>query len=82
VKAFLAVAKHEGECVDFYARGVGNGPMSRRLNDFGEMNSRNRNLPGFGLLESRPDPMDRGFTIVKLNPKGRALVGRIVGMVG
>jgi hypothetical protein len=70
--------------VDFYARtcGVGNGPMSRRLNDLGEMNSRNRKLPCFGLLESQPDPMDRRFTIVKLSPKGRALVGRIVGMVG
>jgi hypothetical protein len=84
VKAFLAVAKNEGECVDHYARvcGVGNGPMSRRLNDLGDMNSRNRSLPGFGLLESRPDPMDRRFTIVRLSAKGRALVGRIVGMVG
>ncbi len=66
VKAFLAVAKDEGQCVDHYGRvcGVSSGTISRRLNDLGEMYSRDRTLPGFGLLDSRPDPMDRRYTFV------------------
>src|SRR6266852_1488687 len=72
-RAFLAVAKHEGECVDFYARvcGCSNGAISKRLNDLGELNSRDRSKPGYGLLESKPDQMDRRYTIVWLSPKGR-----------
>jgi len=77
IRAFLAVAKDPGRTVSDYARvcGVGNGPMSMRLNDLGETNR--YHLPGYGLLESRPDPMDRRYTIVKLSLKGEAFARRI-----
>jgi DNA-binding MarR family transcriptional regulator len=77
---FLAVAKHEHECVDFYARVVGcsNGAMSKRLNDLDPLNSRARSKPGYGLLESKPDQMDRRYTIVWLSPKGRNFVEQVV----
>jgi hypothetical protein len=80
MQAFLAVAKNEGECVDHYARvcGASNGAMSRRLNDLGEVDSRDRTKAGYGLLESNPEPLDRRFTIVRLSPKGRNFVGQIV----
>jgi hypothetical protein len=83
-RAFLAVAKDEGQHVDHYARvcGVGNGPMSKRLNDLGEVNSRDRSKPGYGLLESAPNAADRRFTLVRLSPTGRRLAERIAGMVG
>ncbi len=80
MQAFLAVAKHEGECVDHYARvcGSSNGAMSKRLNDLGELNSRDRSKPGYGLLESAPNQLDRRYTIVWLSPKGRNFIGQIV----
>src|SRR5216684_7314929 len=80
MQAFLAVAKHEGECVDHYARvcGVSNGAMSRKLNDLGEVDSRDRTKAGYGLLESNPEPLDRRYTIVRLSPKGRNFIGQIV----
>jgi len=80
MQAFLAVAKHEGECVDHYACvcGASNGAMSKRLNDLGELNSRDRSKPGYGLLESAPNQLDRRYTIVWLSPKGRNFIGQIV----
>jgi DNA-binding MarR family transcriptional regulator len=80
VRAFVAVAKNEGRCVHEYARvcNTSNGSMSRRLNDLGETDSRDRSKAGYGLLESRPDPMDRRFTNVKLSAKGKNFVGQIV----
>jgi hypothetical protein len=82
-RAFLAVAKDEGQHVDHYARvcGCSNGAMSKRLNDLGELNSRDRSKPGYGLLEAAPNPMDRRFTIVRLSLLGRRLAERIAGMV-
>jgi hypothetical protein len=80
MQAFIAVAKHENECVDHYARvcGCSNGAMSKRLNDLGPLNSRDRSKPGYGLLESAPNQMDRRYTIVWLSPKGNNFVGHIV----
>jgi DNA-binding MarR family transcriptional regulator len=84
VKAFLGVAKDPGRPVSDYANmcGVSNGAMSWRLNDLGEMYSRDRSLPGLGLLESMPDPMDRRYTLVKLSPEGQAFAARVARLVG
>jgi hypothetical protein len=78
--AFIAVARHPNECVDFYARTLGcsNGAASRRLNDLGAIDSRDRSKAGYGLLESAPNMMDRRYTIVWLSPKGRNFVQQIV----
>ena len=80
MRAFLAVAKHEGESVDYYARicGCANGAMSRRLNDLGDIDSRDRTKAGYGLIESKPNLMDRRFTLARLSPKGRNFTGQIV----
>jgi hypothetical protein len=80
MKAFIAVAKHEGESVDYYARvcGCSNGAMSKRLNDLGDLDSRDRTKPGYGLINSNPNLMDRRYTLARLSPKGRNFVGQIV----
>ena len=81
IQAFLAVPPHENESVDYYARicGCSSGAMSKRLNELGEMSSRDRSKAGYGLLEGPPNPMDRRLRMIRLSAKGRALVGQIVG---
>ena len=57
IQAFLAVARHENESVDYYAKicGCSSGAMSERLSELGELSSRDRKA-GYGLLESiQPD---------------------------
>ena len=80
MRAFIAVAKHEGELVDYYARicGCSNGAMSKRLNDLGDLDLRDRTKPGYGLLELKPNLMDRRYTLVRLSAKGRNFVGQVV----
>jgi hypothetical protein len=84
IQAFLAVARHENESIDYYARvcGCSSGAMSKRLNELGEMSSRDRSKAGYGLLEGPPNPMDRRLRMVRLSPTGRALVAMIARMVG
>jgi hypothetical protein len=84
VQAFLAVAKHENESVDYYARicGCGAGAMSKRLNELGGMSGRDRSKADCGLFEGPPDPMDRRLRMIRLSPKSRALVARIGRLVG
>jgi hypothetical protein len=81
-KAFLAVARHEGESVAYYARACGSGsaPMSKRLNDLCE--TKRKGMTGYGLLTSRQNPMDRRLAEVRLSPKGKALAERIARLVG
>jgi hypothetical protein len=81
LKAFLAVAKEEGRNIDYYARvcAVGAGQMSRRLLDLGEINRYHQ--PGFGLLESRSQEIDRRIVTVRLTDKGRALANQIARAV-
>jgi hypothetical protein len=76
VRAFLAVAKEPGRNVQHYARvcGVGNGPMSRRLNDLGTVNRYHK--PGFGLLETQAGE-DRRIVLVNLTAKGRNFAQQI-----
>src|SRR5450631_565164 len=81
IKTLLLIALNENKSVNDYARmaGVGGGPMSRRIGDFGELD---RNLnPGLQLVESRPDPLDRRLTLVRLTNQGRAFVNRVVGVI-
>jgi DNA-binding MarR family transcriptional regulator len=81
ILAFLAVARHENESVDYYARicGCSSGAMSKRLNELGEMSSRDRSKAGYGLLEGPPNPLDRRLRMIRLSPKGRGLAAQIVG---
>jgi hypothetical protein len=78
ILAFLAVARHENESVDYYARicGCSAGAMSKRLSELGEVSSRDRKA-GYGLLENPFNPMDRRLRMIKLSAKGRGLVQQI-----
>jgi DNA-binding MarR family transcriptional regulator len=81
VKAFLLIATNQNKSVHDYARmaGVGGGPMSRRISDLGELD---RNLnPGVLLVESRPDPLDRRLTLVRLTSQGRAFANRVAATI-
>jgi DNA-binding MarR family transcriptional regulator len=83
IQAFLAVARHENESVDYYARicGCSSGAMSKRLSELGETSSRDHRKAGYGLIENPFNPLDRRLRMIKLSVKGRALVGQIAGMV-
>jgi hypothetical protein len=81
VKAFLVVAMKENLSSNEYARmaNTGSAQMSYRLGVLGELKS---NLqPGHGLVESRPDPLDRRLTLVRLTDKGKALAGQLARAV-
>jgi len=80
IQAFLAVARHENESVDYYARvcGCSSGAMSKRLSELGEISSRDRKA-GYGLLENPFNPMDRRLRMIRLT--GRALVAQIARMM-
>jgi DNA-binding MarR family transcriptional regulator len=81
IKTLILIALNENKSVNDYARmaGVGGGPMSRRIGDLGELD---RNLnPGLQLVESRPDPLDRRLTLVRLTHQGRAFIVRVAGAV-
>jgi DNA-binding MarR family transcriptional regulator len=82
IQAFLAVARHENESVDYYAKicGCSSGAMSRRLSELGDVSSRNRK-PGYGLLENPFNPMDRRLRMVRLSAKGKALVAQIAAVM-
>ena len=83
-RAFLAVAKDEGQHVDHYARvcGCSNGAMSKRLNDLGQLNSRDRSLPGYGLLDAAPESNGSALHDRQAVIDGRMLAERIAGMMG
>jgi DNA-binding MarR family transcriptional regulator len=46
----------------------------------GGMTKRLDRLAGAGLIERSPDPRDRRGTLVRLTPKGRAMIDRAVGL--
>src|SRR5690242_13325755 len=81
VVAFLLVAMEEGLGVSDYAKraGVSMSVMSRHLLDIGE---RNRHMEeGFGLIESRQNPMELRKNEIYLTTKGRALLHRIIRQI-
>jgi DNA-binding MarR family transcriptional regulator len=82
IQAFLAVARHENESVDYYARicGCSSGAMSKRLSELGETSSRDRK-PGYGLIDNPHNPDDRRLRMIRLSPSGRALVAQVARMM-
>jgi DNA-binding MarR family transcriptional regulator len=83
IQAFLSVARHENESVDYYAKicGCSSGAMSKRLSELGALSSRDHLKPRFGLVENPFNPMDRRLRMIRLSPSGRALVAQIARMV-
>jgi hypothetical protein len=82
IQAFLAVARHENESVDYYARicGCSSGAKSKRLSELGEVSSRDRKA-GYGLIDNPFNPLDRRLRMIRLSPTGRALVAQIARMM-
>lgn len=78
VWSFLLVAEEEGLSVSDYAKraGVSKSVMSRHLLDIGD---RDREMgDGFGLVTSRPNPMELRKHEYMLTDKGRAMLHRIL----
>jgi len=82
IQAFLAVARHENESVDYYAKicGCSSGAMSKRLSELSEVSSRDRK-PGYGLIDNPFNPLNRRLRMIRLSPTGRALVAQIARMI-
>lgn len=78
IETFWMVADKEGLSVDDYARRVGCSPttMSRFLLDLGERDRKGD--PGAGLVEGKPNVLDRRETLYHLTPKGRELLTSIL----
>jgi hypothetical protein len=72
VQALLAVARHENESVDYYAKicGCSSGAMSKRLSELGETSSPDHRKAGYGLLENPFNPMDRRLRMIRLHRQG------------
>jgi DNA-binding MarR family transcriptional regulator len=62
------------------ATGIPAHTVSRQLADCGKTNRYHR--PGYGLVETREDVMDRRFHRTNLTPLGRALAGQVVKAMG
>ena len=79
VETFWTVAANEGLNVRTYAKAVGcpETTMSRFLLDLGERDRKGD--PGAGLVEGKPNVLDRRETLYHLTPKGRELKASILG---
>jgi DNA-binding MarR family transcriptional regulator len=78
VRAFLLVAREEGLGVGEYAvrAGVSQSVMTRHLSDLGDSNRYHK--PGFGLVATRPDPLNRRKHQAMLTGRGKALAHRLI----
>jgi hypothetical protein len=78
IRTFLLVALDEGRGVLEYAEraGVAQSVMSRHLQDIGPRNRKKEE--GFGLVESRDNPMELRKHQLTLTPRGRALAHQII----
>jgi hypothetical protein len=83
IQCFLAVARHENESVDYYARvcGCSSGAMSKRMSELGDFSSRGERKAGYGLLGNPFNPRDRRLRMVRLSPAGKALVQQIARLI-
>lgn len=81
VLSFMVVAVDEGKSVTEYAQmlGVNNTTMSRHLLDIGPFNRNHEE--GYGLIEYRPDPLERRRHQYYLTHKGKQFVEMILSEV-
>ena len=81
VPAFVQVALNEGKSLTELAQLLGSSPstVSRHLLDLGERNRKKE--PGYGLVDSRQNPMELRRNIYTLTTKGRLLAASIADAV-
>jgi len=74
VTVLLLVASDEHQNFSTYATRIGTSQslMSRHIADLGSVNRYHK--PGFGLVETYDDLMDRRNKLIRLTPKGRSIV--------
>lgn len=77
--ALLLIARYEGLSVKDLAHraDIGMATASRYVSQFGKMVRPGE--PGMGLVEAADDPMERRKKIIKLTPKGRQVVAKLLG---
>jgi DNA-binding MarR family transcriptional regulator len=77
-QTFLAVALEPDSTINELSEATGVTPAatSRQVSDLGNTNRYHR--PGYGLVETRPDIMDRRFNRSRLTPAGHAMVGKVL----
>lgn len=75
---FILCATYEGESVGDIARraGFAVSTTSRHILDLGEFDRLKR--PGYGLVETRIDPMELRRKTIHLTPKGKNLLNQII----
>lgn len=75
---FILCATYEGESVGDIARraGFAISTSSRHILDLGEFNRQKD--PGYGLVETRIDPLELRRKTVHLTPKGRNLLNQLI----
>lgn len=76
---FIVAESEEGMSLSDIAKkaGIGLATASRYIGALGKTNRRREE--GLQLIESFEDPMERRKKIIRLTPKGRAAVRRIIG---
>lgn len=76
---FIVAGSEEGMSLSDIAKkaGIGLATASRYIGALGKTNRRREE--GLQLIESFEDPMERRKKIIRLTPKGRAAVRRIIG---
>ena len=76
---FIIAESEEGMSLSDIAKraGIGLATASRYIGALGKINRKREE--GLQLIESFEDPMERRKKIIRLTPKGRAAVRRIIG---
>jgi DNA-binding MarR family transcriptional regulator len=82
IELFLAVAIKEDRTINELASATGVAPpmVSRLASDMGDVNRYHQ--PGYDLVDTRPDIMDRRYNRTRLTPKGKALAGQVLKAMG
>jgi DNA-binding MarR family transcriptional regulator len=77
-QTFLAVALEPDSTINELSEATGVMPTatSRQVSDLGDINRYHR--PGYGLVETKQDIMDRRFNQSRLTPAGDAMVGKVL----
>lgn len=76
---FLLIAQYEGLSVKELAEraNIGMASASRYVAEFSKIGGRGRE--GYGFVDASEDPLERRKKIIKLTPKGKTFVSKLLG---